>query len=71
MKAPFRVRTAEELRKQAQENRDAAEAAVDPEAKATFLRLAKRYEALADERDLANQQALQAGPKARYGGLPA
>lgn len=55
MKAPFRVRTAEELRKQAQENRDAARAVVDPQAKATLLRLAERYDALADERDAANR----------------
>jgi hypothetical protein len=55
MKAPFRARTADELRKQAQENRDAAKAAVDPKAKATLRRLAERYDALADERDAANR----------------
>ena len=54
MKAPFRARTAEELRKQAQENRDAAKAAADPKAKAILLRLAERYDALADERDAAD-----------------
>jgi hypothetical protein len=55
MKAPFRARTAEELRKQAQENRDAAMAEADPKAKAILLRLAERYDALADDRDLADR----------------
>lgn len=64
MKTPFRIRTAEELRKQAQENRDAAEAAADPKTKAILLRLAERYEALADELDRANRRAPQAEPKA-------
>jgi hypothetical protein len=67
MKAPFRIRTAEELRKQPQENRDAAEAAADPKTKAILLRLAVRYEALADELDRANRRAPQAEPKASWG----
>jgi hypothetical protein len=68
MKAPFRARIAEELRKQAKESRAAAETAVDPKVRAMLLRVAERYDALADEQDLANQQTLPAGPKATRGG---
>jgi hypothetical protein len=66
MKATFRLRTTEELRKQAQAHRDAAETAADPEWRALCLRIAERHEALAKELGLENQEALQAGPHAPH-----